>query len=67
MRRGPNGRTTVLKGPSVGSRRKLKALEEVAGLLCDLPPEELKAFSEAIKRRPLFKARHQESRPWRGM
>ncbi len=35
-------------------KRKLKALKEVAGLLSDLSPEEMRAFLEAAKRRPLF-------------
>ena len=34
--------------------RKLKALKDVAGLLSDLSPEEMKAFLEAARRRPLF-------------
>jgi predicted house-cleaning noncanonical NTP pyrophosphatase (MazG superfamily) len=37
--------------------RKLKALEEVAGLLNDLSPEELRAFLELTQRRPLFGGR----------
>lgn len=35
-------------------KRKLKALKEVAGLLSDLSPEEMRAFLETAKRRPLF-------------
>ncbi len=35
-------------------RRKLKALREVAGLLSDLSPAELRAFLKAAKRRSLF-------------
>lgn len=37
--------------------RKLNALEDVAGLLSDLPPEEMQAFLEAVRRRPLFSNR----------
>jgi hypothetical protein len=42
------------KEPSIKTKRRLKALEEVAGLLGDLSPEEFEAFLEATKRRPLF-------------
>lgn len=39
---------------SMKTKRRLKALEEVAGLLSDLSPKEFEAFLEATKRRPLF-------------
>ncbi len=39
---------------SVKTKRKLKAPEEVAGLLSDLSPEEFEAFLEAKKQRLLF-------------
>ena len=44
----------AVKVLSMKTKRKLKALEEVAGLLNDLPSEEFEAFLEATKRRPLF-------------
>lgn len=40
---------------SEGITKKLKALEEVIGLLNDLTNEELESFDNAVKRRPLFK------------
>ncbi len=53
MARRPDKTTTSEELPAE-LERKLKALKEVAGLLSDLPPEELRAFLEATKRRPLF-------------
>ncbi len=42
------------KAMSRKTTRKLKALEEVAGLLSDLSPAELETLLEATRRRPLF-------------
>jgi len=45
----------VSKELSTETRRKLKALEDIAGLLSDLTPDELRAFLKATRRRPLFR------------
>lgn len=47
--------TAVSKEVSTTTRRKLKALEDIAGLLSDLTPEELRVFLKATRRRPLFR------------
>lgn len=52
--------TTMPKKRSAEIKRKLEALDEVAGLVNDLPPEELRAFLEMAKRRPLFEAKASE-------
>lgn len=59
MTRKASGVTVSEKLPA-GIKSKLRALEDVAGLLSDLPPEELEIFLEAAKRRPLFGAKSPE-------
>lgn len=46
---------TALSGEYYRKAEQIKALEDVAGILNDLAPEQIDIFEEAIKRRPLFK------------
>jgi c-di-AMP phosphodiesterase-like protein len=46
---------TTLSEEYYRKTEQIKALEDVAGILNDLTPEQINIFEEAVKRRPLFK------------
>ncbi len=50
--------------PSSKIQDKLQILEQVAGLLDDLSPEEMKKFLDSAQRRSLFK---KSSRSWQNI
>lgn len=41
--------------PGMALEKKIKALEDVSGMLEELDPKQIEIFEEAVKRRPLFK------------